>query len=88
MVIELSVVGLNELEQQFELASFGKGHFELTATSELIGMSVLNASGRSMKPRIDLNSSVAKLDLSELSKGIYFVSITTEKGQSTLKLLR
>lgn len=88
MTIELNVVGLNEIDQLFNLASFGNGRYELSSTSKLVGLTVLDASGRVAEPIVDANYDTAKIDLSGLKSGVYFVSVTTEKGQSTLKLLR
>ncbi|MDG1332033.1 MAG: PKD domain-containing protein [Crocinitomicaceae bacterium] len=88
MTFVFNIVGLNEIQQEFELASFGNGRYELTAKSQLIEASVRNASGTIVHPKVELNDVSAKIDLSELASGVYFVSFVSEKGQSTVKLLK
>lgn len=85
---DIGYIGLTESDLDTEIATLGDGHFEITVNSRIIGFNVLDASGKILKPRLELSDTVADLDLSELTSGVYFVSITTEKGQSTVKLLR
>lgn len=82
------VVGLNELDQKIELASFGNGQFKFTTESPLNSISVRDASGKLMQLEVVINGFTGIVNLSELSAGIYYVSVATEKGYSTLKLLR
>lgn len=88
IVMDVGYVGLNELDQKIDIATFGNGKFELTTESNLISLSVRDASGKLMLAIVDLNNATALVNLSELSAGVYFVSVRTEKGHSTLRLLR
>ncbi|MFK7787325.1 MAG: PKD domain-containing protein [Crocinitomicaceae bacterium] len=88
MTVELSLVGLNEIEQQFKIASLGNGHFELISPSILMDVTVLDASGKVMKPNLEVENVSVKIDLSALSAGMYFVKISTEAGQATVRLMR
>jgi PKD repeat protein len=88
MVFEIAVIGLNELEQEIELASFGNGQFELTTESVINDVIVQDASGKLLEAQVALNGLKADVDISTLPSGIYFVSVSTDKGRSTLKLLK
>ncbi|MCJ8292117.1 MAG: T9SS type A sorting domain-containing protein [Crocinitomicaceae bacterium] len=86
--ITIGSIGLNELDLKIQVASFGNGEFELTTKSNLLSVSVRDASGKLMSVNVDMNATTARVNLSELSAGVYFVSVRTEKGHSTLRLLR
>lgn len=85
---DMIVIGLNELDIKIQLASFGNGQFELTTESTVLSVSVRDANGKLMPALVDLNNDMTRVNLSALSAGVYFVSLRTEKGHSTLRLLR
>lgn len=88
LVQTVGYIGLNELDVNIEVASFGNGQFELTTESTMNSLSVRNASGKMMQEKVELNGSTALIDLSKFSVGVYFISVSTEKGYATLRLLR
>lgn len=88
MIVNLNLVDLDELDQQFKLSSFGSGEFKLASMSKILGISIRDASGKLDDAEVILNDLIATIDLSQKSKGMYFVSVTTEKGTVVLKLLR
>lgn len=85
---EQIVIGLDELEQKIELASIGNGYFQLTAESVINEVVVQDAKGKIREVQVVLDGLKADVDLSTLSNGVYFVSVITDKAQSTVKLLR
>ena len=88
MIVELSVVGLDEAAQQFEMASYGGGRFQLILPSPLIDLTIVDASGKIMSPNVGINGLTVELDLSALTSGVYFVAVSTEGGQVNLKLMK
>lgn len=85
---DIGYIGLNELGEDVKIASFGNGQFELTAKSAVKKLSIRDANGKIIESKIDVNGSTAHVDLSEFPTGIYLVSVSTENGNSTLRLLR
>ena len=85
---DVGYLGLVDSELDAKVASVGNGHFEIILNSRIVDLKVFESSGKLMKPQTIMIDTEVNLDLSELSKGVYFVSIITEKGQSTFKLLR
>lgn len=85
---DIGYIGLPDLNLDAKVASFGSGRFEITLNSNIVDLTVLDASGKIMTPKLELNGEVAKIDLSELTSGVYFISLISEKGQSTVKLLK
>lgn len=88
MVSFVGTAHIDEVAQDFQIASFGNGQFELTTESTLKSLSVRDASGKAMEAIIELYGSTAFVDLSQLSGGVYFISLLSEKGYTTLRLLR
>ncbi len=84
----IGYIGLNEGQIPVEVASFGEGKFNISARTALQDVQVSNAAGELLKLDIVLSGSVAEIDLSEVSSGVYFVLVKTEEGRSMLKLMR
>ena len=84
----IGYIGLNEGQIPVEVASFGEGKFKISARTALQDVQVSNATGELLKLDVVLSGSVAEIDLSEASSGVYFVLVKTEERRSILKLMR
>ncbi|NVK65142.1 MAG: hypothetical protein HWE22_11175 [Flavobacteriales bacterium] len=84
----IGYIGLNEGQIHVEVASFGEGKFNISASATLQDVQISNAAGELLKLDVVLSGFVAEIDLSEASSGVYFVLVKTEEGRSMLKLMR
>ena len=86
--VEIAVLGVNEIQEKIEIATLNDGKFELKASGNIKEVSVRDASGKVIQAAIEMNAGCAKVDVSKWSSGVYFISLTTETGHTTVKVLR
>jgi hypothetical protein len=88
IVQDVGFIGLSDNDLITEIASLGDGYFEVSTYSEVLSASVLGANGQVEQYAVEIDAAHVRIDLSALSSGMYFVTILTEAGQATLKLMR
>lgn len=69
-------------------AGTAKGAFTISSTDKILSWQVYDASGKTVKTSGKVSSTDEKLDLANAPAGTYVVSVTTDKGTVTKKIVR
>ena len=82
-VAELSSVGSIQL-----FPNPAKDNVTVLAEDQLMQINVLGVNGQTLQRLEGLNAPSTQMDISNLSQGIYWVQVVTQRGQAVLKLVK
>lgn len=80
--------GISELEGSVELSTKGDGLYEISMSHTIERVVVVNAHGKQIHPRVLLNGEIATIDLEACAAGLYFLTIESVLGKTTITVLR
>lgn len=84
----IQTIGLDENDNMIQIANLNDGHYQFIASTDIRSIDCRDASGRIIQPIIVLNGSTAKLDVSHFPSGVYLLSVSTESGNSIVRIHR
>jgi len=84
-------IGINEVMDETEVLTFPNPTVQIInieSEFEITDIKLTNSSGEFLQPVMNLNLNQAKVDLSNLPKGVYILQIKTTKGAATRKIVK
>lgn len=82
--VNVTLAGIEEEENvSVVIKTTQNGYFELSSNAEILEIIVLDPTGKKVQASKD-----GKVDLSEMSVGMYLIQVSTSQGHRTLKVVR